>query len=110
MQTTHSIASSTAEAPVSLACLPSRRTVHFAGRVQGVGFRYTARNIALQYDVCGYVRNLSDGRVELILEGSDRETCRVVDELRRKMSPFIRDIKMQSSPATGEFEQFAIRH
>ena len=88
----------------------SRRSVHFAGRVQGVGFRYTSRNIALQYQVRGYVRNLPDGRVELVMEGSEAEMDRVVEEIKRKMSGFVRGVTSYSSPATGEFEQFSIRH
>jgi len=87
-----------------------RKTIHFAGRVQGVGFRYTARNIALQYQVRGYVRNLADGRVELVMEGSPSEMDQVVDEIKRKMSCFVRGVTIENSPATGEFEQFSIRH
>jgi len=87
-----------------------RRTVYFAGRVQGVGFRYTTRNIALGYDVEGYVRNLPDGRVELVMEGPDAEMDHVVEELRRKMNGFIRRIQCDTGPATGEFEHFSIRH
>ena len=87
-----------------------RRTIHFHGRVQGVGFRYTTRNIVLRYDVSGYVRNLPDGRVQLVMEGHDSEMEEVVDELRRKMSCFIRKIDSDAGPATGEFEQFSIRH
>jgi acylphosphatase len=88
----------------------NRRTVHFSGRVQGVGFRYTTRNIVLRYDVHGYVRNLPDGRVELVMEGPDSEMDQVIDELRRKMNGFIRGVQTQTSPATGEFEHFSIRH
>src|SRR5687767_13081934 len=88
----------------------NRRSVHFSGRVQGVGFRYTARNIALQYEVRGYVRNLPDGRVELVMEGNDAEMDRVVEEIRRKMSGFVRGVTSERSPAMGEFEEFAIRH
>ena len=88
----------------------NRRTVHFTGRVQGVGFRYTARNIALGFDVEGYVRNLPDGRVELVMEGPDGEMEQVVEELRRKMNGFIRKVDSQISPATGEFGHFSIRH
>ena len=90
--------------------LASRRTIHFAGRVQGVGFRYTARSIALQHDVSGYVRNLPDGRVELVLEGADAEMDRVIEEILRKMSAFVRGVTTQPAPATGEFDQFSIRH
>ena len=43
-----------------------RQTCYFSGRVQGVGFRYTVQNLALQYNVRGYVKNLADGRVEYL--------------------------------------------
>jgi acylphosphatase len=76
-----------------------RRSVYFSGRVQGVGFRYTTRNLALGYDVQGYVRNLPDGRVELVMEGPDAEMGRVVEELRRKMNGFIRNVQTQTAPA-----------
>lgn len=47
--------------------------VFYEGRVQGVGFRYTARRVAAGFDVAGYVRNLPDGRVELVACGDDEE-------------------------------------
>ena len=87
-----------------------RRTVHFGGRVQGVGFRYTTRNIALGYDVQGYVRNLPDGRVELVMEGPEPQMDQVVCEIRRRMNGYIRSLESQVAPATGEFEHFSIRH
>lgn len=87
-----------------------RRIIHFDGRVQGVGFRYTTQNIAMRYNVHGYVRNLDDGRVELVMEGDDKEIDGVVQSLRQKMNGFIRKIESQTYPATGEFETFWIRH
>jgi acylphosphatase len=87
-----------------------RRTCYFGGRVQGVGFRYTAQNVATQHDVSGFVRNLPDGRVELVVEGPDGEMEQVIDEIRRRMSGFIRDAQINESPASGEFQQFNIRH
>lgn len=48
-------------------------TIFYSGRVQGVGFRYTVKHVALGFDVTGTVRNLADGRVELIAEGSREE-------------------------------------
>ncbi len=90
--------------------MTERRTYVFDGRVQGVGFRYTTQNIALQYDVHGYVRNLPDGRVELVVEGNDREMQSLVDDLRRRMNGYIRNVEAHSAPATGEFDQFFIRH
>lgn len=47
--------------------------VFYEGRVQGVGFRYTARRVAAGFDVAGYVRNLPDGRVELVASGDAEE-------------------------------------
>jgi acylphosphatase len=87
-----------------------RRICYFGGRVQGVGFRYTAQNIAMQYDVSGYVRNLPDGRVELVMEGPDPQMNEIVDEVRRRMEGFVREVKQNESPATGEFDGFFIRH
>src|SRR5471030_2081507 len=50
-----------------------RMKVFYSGRVQGVGFRYTARTVAAGFEITGYVRNLPDGRVELVAEGDDSE-------------------------------------
>ncbi len=55
--------------------------VFYEGRVQGVGFRYTARRVASGFDVAGYVRNLPDGRVELVASGEPDE----VDEFLAAM-------------------------
>src|SRR5438067_7998224 len=82
----------------------------FSGRVQGVGFRYTVKNIALQHNISGYVRNLPDGRVELVMEGPDEEMDQVVDAVNGRMDGFIKNLDLNTSPATGEFEHFQIRH
>lgn len=50
-----------------------RLQVFYAGHVQGVGFRYTVKNLAHGFEVVGNVRNLSDGRVELVVEGEKDE-------------------------------------
>jgi acylphosphatase len=87
-----------------------RREVRFTGHVQGVGFRYTTQDIARQFDVCGYVRNLPDGRVELIVEGDERDIDRLVRTIENRMGSFIRDVRSSTMPATGEFQAFSIRH
>lgn len=87
-----------------------RRTYHFSGHVQGVGFRYTTQNIALRHNVSGYVRNLPDGRVELVMEGDDREMDGVVHDVQSRMSSYVREMECKACPPTGEFHRFWIRH
>ena len=87
-----------------------RRTCHFSGRVQGVGFRYTVNHAATRYDVRGYVKNLPDRRVELVMEGEASEMNQLVDEIKRQMSGFIKSVTSETSPATGEFKEFSVRH
>jgi acylphosphatase len=87
-----------------------RRVCQFRGRVQGVGFRYTVQNLAMQYNVLGYVRNLPDGRVELVMEGPDEEMEGLLVDVNRKMNCYIKGLDQMVADATGEFDQFAIRH
>lgn len=87
-----------------------RSTCFFSGNVQGVGFRYTAMNIAQRYDVVGYVRNLSDGRVELVIEGSDADRKDLIGEIKQHMNEFVSEAEIIESVATGEFSRFSIRH
>jgi acylphosphatase len=56
--------------------------VFYEGRVQGVGFRYSARRVAAGFDVAGYVRNLPDGRVELVASGDPGEVDGFLDAVR----------------------------
>ncbi len=50
-----------------------RAEVYYSGRVQGVGFRYMVKSLVLGYEVTGTIRNLPDGRVELLMEGMTEE-------------------------------------
>lgn len=62
------------------------KRVIYEGRVQGVGFRYAVKELARGFDVCGSVRNLPDGTVELLAMGE-------ADELES----FLREIREESS-------------
>ena len=55
--------------------------VFYEGHVQGVGFRFTVRHIAKGFDVTGWVRNLSDGRVELQVTGDEAEVRAFLDQV-----------------------------
>jgi acylphosphatase len=86
-----------------------RRTSHFSGHVQGVGFRYTVADVAKNFDVRGYVRNLPDGRVELVAEGDEAEIARLIERIGEKMDGFIKHRTDFDAPPTREFEDFSIR-
>ena len=86
-----------------------RMMVLYAGRVQGVGFRYTTRTVAAGFDVCGTVRNLPDGRVELIAEGERAELEAFREAIRDEgLAANIRDEAVTWSEAQGGFRGFEI--
>lgn len=86
-----------------------RREVYFAGNVQGVGFRYTAQRIAAGYAVTGFVRNIRDGRVQIVIEGNPSEIDGFLDSLAARMEGYIRHTTMDELASTGEFSSFEIR-
>lgn len=65
--------------------------VIFEGRVQGVGFRYTVKDLARGFDVCGWVKNLPDGSVELQAMGEPDELAAFLREITEE-SPVARNI------------------
>jgi acylphosphatase len=87
-----------------------RKTVYFSGHVQGVGFRWTTRRIAEGFDVAGYVKNLPDGRVELVVEGDRDQVDAMIDSVKDRMDRHIRDMKVDTSNGTGSMHTFEIRH
>jgi acylphosphatase len=81
-----------------------------SGDVQGVGFRWYARGAGTSAGVTGWVRNLVDGRVELVAEGIGPVLQAFCDELRGgRFRDSIRDIEKVEEPPTGEFDGFDIR-
>ncbi|PTY02691.1 acylphosphatase [Opitutaceae bacterium EW11] len=84
-------------------------TVHFSGRVQGVGFRYTTLQVAKEFEVSGYVQNLPDGRVELEAEGRAEEVKRFVDTLKERMHGYIRKAEEKTERREGVFRGFTIK-
>ena len=87
-----------------------RVQVFYSGRVQGVGFRYTAREVACGYELTGFVRNLPDGRVELVVEAEENEAKAYLDGLQQSaLAGHIRAADVHWLPATGEFVRFEIR-
>ncbi|TWT67728.1 Acylphosphatase [Posidoniimonas polymericola] len=87
-----------------------QRVVHFQGRVQGVGFRYTTCQEARALNVTGYVKNLPDGRVELVAEGEPAELDRLLAGVREQLGGFIRSEQTDTLPATGHYNDFRVTH
>ena len=84
------------------------RHVIFEGHVQGVGFRYTAHHIAGRYAVTGYVRNLPDGTVEMLVQGPAQEVDNCIREVQEEFSGHIRDTKVETVPYNARYQDFRI--
>ena len=86
------------------------RRVHvfYSGRVQGVGFRYTAGDFARDLGVIGWVRNMRDGRVELVAEADEDVLKTFLDRIQEYFGRYIRDAQAEWQPAAGGFKDFSI--
>ncbi len=86
-----------------------RVQVLYSGRVQGVGFRYTVKSLVPGYDVLGVIRNLTDGRVELIVEGKQEELDAFLQAIRDSgLRRNIRDEEIVFGNAQDNFRGFEI--
>ncbi len=91
-----------------------RRELTFAGRVQGIGFRFTACQIAARYSITGWVKNLSNGDVQMVIEGKAQDIDKYLLELQTSINGRgygrIESCSHSSDvAATGDFDGFGIR-
>jgi acylphosphatase len=93
-----------------MALVTRRLTARISGGVQGVGYRYFARDQAQRLGLRGFVRNLTDGGVELVAEGAEHDLRELLDRLRAG-PPYARvgQVRVAWSDPTGDLPQFAIR-
>ncbi|HLP09409.1 MAG TPA: acylphosphatase [Opitutaceae bacterium] len=84
-------------------------TVFFTGHVQGVGFRYTTLQVAKEYEVTGFVRNLPDGRVHLEAEGAKNEIEAFLRAVAEAMTGYIRKTERTGERRPPQFQGFTIR-
>lgn len=87
----------------------TRLHAYYFGTVQGIGFRYTACDIAGRLDITGWVKNLRDGRVEVMAEGEEGRLKTFLSELEGEMGIYVKDIDIHWTEPTGEFHEFDIR-
>lgn len=88
-----------------------RKRMHilYSGRVQGVGFRFTAESAAIQSGIQGWVKNLGDGRVEIMAEAEEEALKDFLNKIRQSFSRYIQDEDLRWSEAVEEFQDFQIR-
>lgn len=84
------------------------RMVYYTGQVQGVGFRATAADIARDYRVTGWVKNLADGRVQLLVEGPEGEVTKFLKAVRTRWKKNIDKEQVEERPATGKYTRFEV--
>ncbi|MGH7181765.1 MAG: acylphosphatase [Nitrospiraceae bacterium] len=93
--------------PIEPTALRARLLVR--GKVQGVGYRAFAARVAAQRGLCGGVRNLHDGRVELEVEGT-KDQILILIEAAKSGPPAsqVAAVDVEWSPATGRFSDFQV--
>jgi len=82
--------------------------VYYSGRVQGVGFRFSAEDVARDLGVTGWVKNLRDGRVEILAEAEEDVLKDFLARLDRTFSRYIQDTDLDWRDASGRFNDFGI--
>lgn len=87
-----------------------RCSFHFDGRVQGVGFRATTQQIARGLGLTGWVRNLSDGRVEAAVQGPTPEVEQLLAELRDRFGDGLEQVVSRPVEPLADDESFRIRY
>ena len=85
--------------------------VFFAGHVQGVGFRWSIKQIARGFEVTGWIKNLSDGRVELQVSGADAEVRAFLEAIgQSELRAHIHEQTESPLAAPPHARGFEIRH
>jgi len=82
--------------------------VFFSGNVQGIGFRYSALEIAQNLGLSGFVKNLPDGRVELLAEGSEEKLQELCQKLNQEFKNQIQDSEISWSETSQKYSSFEI--
>ena len=80
-----------------------------SGYVQGVGFRWYVEGLARRMNICGFVKNLRDGRVEVVAEGDDNLIAQFLQELKEgSFKGYIEEVRKVEEGYQGEYPDFSI--
>ena len=80
----------------------------FVGRVQGVGFRFTVHRIAIRHKLAGLVRNLPDGTVEMLAQGSAENIDDCINDIKESFVGYIKETTINNTPAEPKYKDFKI--
>ena len=80
----------------------------FVGRVQGVGFRFTASHIANRYGLTGFVRNMPDGTVEMLAQGRPDDIDRCLRDIDESFAGYIRESRIEELTFNPQHTDFKI--
>ncbi len=84
-------------------------SIFFTGHVQGVGFRYSVLQVALEFEVAGFVTNLADCRVQLEVEGAPRVVDDFLAAVQERMHGYIRKVERGGRQRPPQFSGFTIK-
>jgi len=80
----------------------------FIGRVQGVGFRFTAQRAASRHKLTGFARNLWDGTVEMLAQGRPEDIDDCIQDINEYFAGYIRETKIEEIPPDQKYTDFRI--
>ena len=80
----------------------------FTGRVQGVGFRFTAYNMANRHQLTGFVRNLFDGTVEMLAQGRPEDIDDCIQDIKESLAGYIKEARIEEIPPDPKYTDFRI--
>jgi acylphosphatase len=82
--------------------------LYYSGQVQGVGFRFTAQEIAVKFGICGWVKNLKDGRVEVVAEAEEGTLKEFLSEIQKVFARYISGTEIGWRVPEKEFSDFRV--
>ena len=85
------------------------KRIVFSGRVQGVGFRFTALNVANRYHLTGYVRNLPNGSVEMLAQGTEETITSCIRDIEESFPGYVHQTDIEPIPSNPNLTDFKIK-
>ena len=89
--------------------MTTRAHIFYSGTVQGIGFRYAVERFAAGLKLTGWVRNLPDGRVEILVEGHKEDIEKLTQQVDTRFAGYIKEKKVSFAPVEGKFKDFEIK-